>query len=266
MAVSEWQVLGLSRRCHKPIQGAAWRSIDLMDLSAVTGIFRIYRPDAVIHLAAMSGLAACQRDPSSSYKINVAASRRIAELCAETFIPCVFASTDIVFDGRSPPYRETDPVSPVNVYGEHKALAEASMRAVFPEVSVCRLSLVFGMDGAWVRPDGRPMYEGTVLRLFADEYRTPIQAERLVEGLFLALERSPGILHLGGGERVSRYDFGHLIAEMHSLKKANIVSCRQIDADLGAPRPADVSLHIDKARGLGFHPGSLRKELGALLP
>ena len=265
-ASGAWQVLGLCRSCSEPIPGTAYQFLDLTDLSAMARVFGDFRPDAVIHLAAMSGLAACQRDPASSYNINVAVSRRIAELCAEAFIPCVFTSTDIVFDGCCPPYSETDPVTPINVYGEHKALAETAMLAAFPEVSVCRLSLVFGMDGRWVRPDGRAMFEGVALKLFEDEYRTPIRAERLVDGLFLALEQSPGILHLGGGDRISRYDFGLMIAEMHSLKSAHVVSCRQKGMDLGAPRPADVSLNIDKARALGFHPGSLREEVGGLVP
>ena len=115
------------------------------------------------------------------------------------------------------------------------------------------------MEGGWIRPDGRAMSDGAALKLFVDEYRTPIRAGRVVEGLFLALEKSPGILHLSGGERVSRYDFGHMIAEMHTLKKAHIVACRQTDVDLGAPRPADVSLNIDKARALGFKSWSLRE-------
>ena len=248
----------------KPIPGTACRSLELTDLPAMAGIFSEFRPDAVIHLAAMSGLGACQRDPASSYKINVDVSRRIAELCAEAHIPCVFSSTDIVFDGCCAPYSETDPVAPVNVYGEHKALAEAAMLSAFPEVSVCRLSLVFGMDGGWIRPDGKAMLDGAFLKLFADEYRTPIRAGRVVEGLLLALEKSPGILHLGGGERVSRYDFGHMIAEMYAPKKPHIVSCGQKDVDLGTPRPSDVSLSIDKARALGFQTRSLLEELSLL--
>ncbi len=264
-AIGAWQVLGLCRSRTEPIPGTAHQSLDLTDLPAMAGIFSDFKPDAVIHLAAMSGLGACQSDPAFSFKINVDVSRRIAELCAEAHIPCVFSSTDIVFDGSSAPYSETDPVSPVNVYGEHKALAETAMLSAFPEVSVCRLSLVFGMEGGWIRPDGRAMSDGAALKLFVDEYRTPIRAGRVVEGLFLALEKSPGILHLSGGERVSRYDFGHMIAEMHTLKKAHIVACRQTDVDLGAPRPADVSLNIDKARALGFKSWSLREELRALL-
>jgi dTDP-4-dehydrorhamnose reductase len=68
-------------------------------------------------------------------------------------------------------------------------------------------------------------------------------------------------LHLGGGDRISRYDFGLMIAETYFFQKARIIPCRQGDMDLGAPRPADVSLNIDKARALGFHPGCLREEV-----
>ena len=259
------QVLGVCRSRPEAIPGVVHRSVDLADLSALTGVFRDFRPDGVIHLAAMSGLAACQNDPASSYKINVSASLRIAELCAEASVPCVFTSTDIVFNGRCPPYRETDPVAPVNVYGEHKVLAEAAMQTAYPDVSVCRLSLVFGMDGRWMRPDGKVMFEGTALKLFVDEFRTPVAVGCLVDGLLLALEQAPGILHLGGGERISRYDFGLLTAEMLSYNNAHIAACLQKEMPLGARRPADVSLNIDKAKALGFHPRSLREELNSLI-
>ena len=62
----------------------------------------------------------------------------------ERNIPLVFVSTDMVFDGLNAPYKEEDPVCPVNVYGEQKVLAEKEMVNRCPEMVICRTSIMFG--------------------------------------------------------------------------------------------------------------------------
>jgi hypothetical protein len=74
------------------------------------------RPDAVIHTAANTDPNYCQENQSETYEINVNSSINIAGICADYSIPCAFTSTDIVFDGLNPPYREEDPVSPGGFY------------------------------------------------------------------------------------------------------------------------------------------------------
>jgi dTDP-4-dehydrorhamnose reductase len=66
-------------------------------------------------------------------------------------------------------------------------------------------------------------------------------------GLFLALEKVKGIIHLGGKESISRYDFGRLLTEVLQLPEAGLKACRQKDVKMAAPRPIDVSLDSSKA-------------------
>ena len=98
------------------------------------------------------------------------------------------------------------------------------------------------------------------LHLFVDEFRTPISAYTAASGVLLALEKVKGIIHLGGKERISRYDLGRLMADILNLN-ANLVPCSQGDIDVIAPRPPDVSLESNKAFALGFSPKSLAEEL-----
>ena len=74
----------------------------------------------------------CQANPEDSFAINVTAAVDVARLCAARDIPMAFTSTDLVFDGTSSPYKEDDPVCPINVYGEQKAIAEQEIGKIHP--------------------------------------------------------------------------------------------------------------------------------------
>ncbi len=184
-------------------------------------------------------------------------------------IPCVFTSTDSVFNGLNAPYREDDPVSPINIYGEQKVFAEEGVLKGYPDAAVCRMALMFGDPGPAATSFYKTMVDslksGRELRLFKDEFRTPMSGKTAVHGLFLALKKAKGILHLGGIERISRYNFGLLMKDILGIQEAKIIQCRQKDIIFSAQRPRDVSLDSSRAFALGFNPLPLREELQELL-
>jgi dTDP-4-dehydrorhamnose reductase len=102
------------------------------------------------------------------------------------------------------------------------------------------------------------------LNLFIDEFRTPVSGTTAAKGLLLALEKVHGRIHLGGKERISRYDFGKLLIEVFQLPATGLKGCRQQDVKMAAPRPADVSLDSSKAFALGYQPLSVKEELEKL--
>src|SRR5262249_32516308 len=110
----------------------------------------------------------------------------------------------------------------------------------------------------------RAMKEGRELKLFVDEYRTPVSAQTATQGLLLALARIHGIIHLGGPERISRYAFAVKLKDILGIQQANTTACRQRDVPMAAPRPPDVSLDSSKAYALGFKPPALSEDLQSL--
>ena len=115
---------------------------------------------------------------------------------------------------------------------------------------------------AWIRN----LKEGKKVFCFTDEYRTTTSGRDAATGLFLLLEKNKsGIFHLGGRERISRFDFAIRMAEIFNLPKELIIPSLQKDVQMPANRPADVSLVSDKAYAIGFNPGSVKKELSKLL-
>ncbi|MHC1744346.1 MAG: NAD(P)-dependent oxidoreductase [Syntrophobacteraceae bacterium] len=268
-AREEWETFGTAHAHAIPVPGVHIRLLDVTVADDLVREFRLIQPDAVIHTAAVSNPNFCETHPADSERINVAASIQLAALCRTARIPCLFTSTDLVFDGRHPPYSETAPTAPVNVYGMQKVMAEQGMLRVYPHVTVCRMPLMFGDPGpaasSFIQPMIRALKGGKELRLFTDEFRTPVSGSDAAFGLLLVLRKSvTGIIHLGGVERVSRYAFGEMLVEAFGFGGARLVPCLQRDVPMAASRPGDVSLDSSKAYALGFRPAPLIKSLGEL--
>ncbi len=268
--VKTWEIVGTVRSEPVPLDYVRSIALDLTDPAVLRRTFRDVRPEAVIHAAAASRPDRCQQEPARTARINVEVPVLLAELCADSRIPLVFTSSDLVFDGRHPPYREEDPVSPLSVYGEQKAEAEAEILKRCPSAVVCRMALMFGEAGptgaSFLQPMVRALRRGEALKLFVDEVRTPLSGRDAAAGLALALESASGILHLGGPERISRYRFGRLLAQVLEIPEAKLVPTLRRDVKTPAPRPADVSLECSKARRLGFRPKSPFEALKDLRP
>ncbi|MDY7021398.1 MAG: NAD(P)-dependent oxidoreductase [Cyanobacteriota bacterium] len=268
VAKSQWQVYGTYRSKAVEIPDVNTLSLDINDFQDIKILIEEIKPDAIIHAAAQSKPNYCQLHPEETYPINVTASANLAGLCADRNIACAFTSTDLVFNGLNPPYKETDPVSPVSIYGEQKAEAERRMLEINTQVAVCRMPLMFGKSsphaGSFIQGFIRALKEGEEITLFIDEYRTSVSGTTAAKGLLLALEKARGLLHLGGKERMSRYDFGRLMAEIFELPTEKIKPCLQQDVQMPASRPPDVCLDSSKAFKLGYQPQSIREELEAL--
>jgi dTDP-4-dehydrorhamnose reductase len=261
----EWEVYGTYFSHSLEIPGIKMLKVDLTDFQQLKQIFDAVQPAAVIHTAAISQPNFCQTHPDESHTINVTASCNIAGLCADYSLPCAFTSTDLVFDGLNAPYRETDPVCPVNIYGEQKIMAEEGMLEHNPMTAVCRMPLMFGNETptatSFIQPFLQTLKQRKELNLFIDEFRTPVSGTTAAKGLLLALEKVNGRIHLGGKERISRYDFGCLLVDIFQLPGDGLKACRQKDVKMAAPRPSDVSLDSSKAFSLGYQPLCLREEL-----
>lgn len=269
VAKLEWQVYGAAFVHPVKNQGVKIIQINLTNFHEIKNLFKNIHVDAVIHAAAMTSPNYCQDHAEEAKKINIDAAVNIAGLCSDNNIPFVFTSTDLVFDGTSAPYKEDDPVSPINTYGEQKAIAEEKILGEYPDSAVCRMPLMFGEPspayGTFFHIMLKALREGEKIRLFTDEYRTPLSAKTAAEGLLIALSKGKGILHVGGRERISRYDFGKMMTDIMGYGDNLLIACEQKDMIMAAPRAKDLSLDSSKAFAMGFNPNTLKQELEGLL-
>jgi dTDP-4-dehydrorhamnose reductase len=233
------------------VAGLTRAHLDLTNSSAVRAEFRRQNPRLIIHCAALSQSPACQANPALAQKINVEVTRLLAELAAE--IPLVFLSTDLVFDGRAGNYDETALVNPLSVYAETKVAAEQIVFAN-PRHTVFRLSLNGGAsptgDRGFNEQMRRAWQAGQTLRLFTDEFRCPMPAELTARAIWeLAARNQPGLYHLAGSERLSRWQIGQLLAARWPELNPRIESA-SVKEYAGAPRAPDTSLNCAKAQAL----------------
>lgn len=253
----KWTFIGLYHQHSIANKSLETYGIDLMDRVALGQLLGQIQPDAVLHLAALSQANFCAKHPDLSLAINVTASIHLAEYCQAQSIPYLFTSSDLVFCGQNAPYKEQDVPNPVNLYGEHKVMAEKAILSVYPEAIVARLPLMYGRSESaanfmtnWIVD----LQAGKSIGAFTDEFRTSAPAISVMDGLLLLLQKSVnGIWHLGGPKRQSRYDFAIEMAAYLNLPSDLIRPVLQKDISMAAERPADVSLNSSKAFELGYH-------------
>ena len=267
-ARSDWTIWGTFNSHPVKIPGAVLYKIDLTKFNDLKKLFKEAKPDAVIHTAARTDPNYCQENRDASHRVNTKAAIDIAGLCSDLDIPCLFTSSDLVFNGRNAPYSEQDQPSPLNLYGEHKLMAEIGMKNRCASVVVCRMPLMFGRSGpaasSFLQPLLKQMKSGIEVNLFVDEFRTPLSEKNATEGLMIALEKLPDLVHFGGLERFSRYEFGKLVMEVFNFPNAKLNPCRQQEIQMAAPRPRDVSLTNAKAIQMGFQPDAIKESLERL--
>lgn len=226
-------------------------TLDLTDSAAVRAEFRRQTPQLVIHCAALSKSPDCQANPMLARRVNVEATALLSELAPD--IPLLFLSTDLVFDGQSGNYDETAQVNPLGIYAETKAAAEQVILAN-PRHTVFRLSLNGGTsptgDRGFNELMRRAWRAGQSMKLFTDEFRSPIHAEATARAIWelAALDR-PGIYHVAGSERLSRWQIGRLLAARWSQLKPRMEP-GSLKEYRGAPRAPDTSLNCAKVQKL----------------
>ena len=227
--------------------------LELTDRAAVERRFRAEKPDALIHCAAMSRSPQCQADPVGARLWNVEVTRHLTELFVGRRV--IFISTDLVFDGATGGYDEDAAVRPLSFYAETKVEAEGWVRRD-PGHLVVRTSLNHGTSPTGDRGFNEEMINawaaGRTLKLFTDEFRTPIPAESTARALWELLPRPEGgILHVAGAERLSRWEIGLHLARSRSrgggLSPIEPGSLREYQ---GAPRAPDTSLDCRRAQAL----------------
>jgi len=264
----------LSRRCQvvaahhtSPTPtGLSTVGLDLLSPAAIEAALRESRAGAVVHCAALADVDRCEAEPELAESLNIRASETLAGLCREGGLRLVALSTDLVLSGDRALCAETEPPAPLMTYGRTKLLGEQATLDRAPGSAVVRIALVHGRGFArratasesiaWSLRSGRR------LRLFTDQYRTPIDPESIANALLALLAgNAAGVFHLGGPERLSRYQLGLRVADCLELPTSSIEPVSQAEHPLQPPRPADVSLDSSRARReLNFTPRPI--ELG----
>ena len=234
------EVIAWSHQALQPVEGLQPRSVPLVDEAAIRLAFEDAAPDCVIHAAAMSAIADCLKDPAKASAINTRGTALLAELADGRAARMVYLSTDLVFDGEKGNYRETDPAHPPTCYGRTKLAGESAVLTA-SRGAVLRLPLIVGPTLT-----GRAKFfenllaslrENRRVDLFHDEWRTPLTPDSVAEAIvMLALSPATGLFHVGGPQRLSRYEIGVAVAQAAGLSPEPIQAVSRLSIPSPEPR------------------------------
>jgi len=226
-------------------------------------------PSVVIHTAGLTSVEKCENNPELAYHINVELTAIVAIATKRLGIPLVHISTDHLFEGNASMLSEDEPTQAINVYGKTKALAEKKVIEINPEALIIRTN--FYAWGTSYRKSFsdyiiQSLRSKQIVSLFDDIYYTPILAENLVKTVHELLGKNVnGIFNIVSDDKISKYEFGILIAEEFGLDKSYIERGLLSNNLNLVRRPANMSLSNQKVRNLlGRSLGTVKEHIAQL--
>lgn len=243
--------------------------LPLDDLEGLGRRLREEPVDRLFLLAAWTRVDDCEADPDRAFRINGILPGRIAAQAERRGLPLVFVSTDYVFDGAgSTPYREYDPIAPVNQYGRSKAYGEAAVREASRSARIVRTSGLYGDGGPdFVTSIRRALAAGGPLRVVADQITAPTWVDDLARALWVVgLGEEAGTFHLTAAGELSWCDFAREIALVSGDDPGRIAPITAAESGRAATRPAYSVLNGQRAREIfGLSMPDSRQALRAFL-
>lgn len=121
--------------------------LDITYFKKVNEMITNYRPEVIIHCAAISDVDECEKNKELAYRINVLGTLGMASMAKKINAKIAYISTNFVFDGKTDqPYGEYDAVNPLNEYGRTKYLGEKCVRDTCERYFVIRTAWLFGAN------------------------------------------------------------------------------------------------------------------------
>lgn len=216
--------------CLPDIKNVLQIKMDLSDEGALQRKILDIFPDVIVNCAAMSSPTDVDNNPGTAEKMNVLLPERLALLAHHVGARLIHLSTDMVFDGSCPPYKNTDIPMPYTLYGTMKLMAEKKvLKICAPSSVVLRLSHVSGNSLTTRRSLHEKLLRswaaGEVVEAREDEIKCPLSASRLADLLCELCERPniSGIYHYAGLEPMSRFAMAAGIARHFGLNPDKFV-------------------------------------------
>lgn len=253
--------LGTECRCIAPqnhqLIAVDMPEFDLSNLDNIRKTLDEVRPEIVFHAAAWTAVDQAEECEPEAFAINATATAVIAEKVSEQGGRLVYVSTDYVFSGvGETPWREHDPVAPLNAYGRTKLAGEQAVADLLGDRGhVVRTSWLYGRRGAnFVRTMLHLMKQGRSLKVVEDQLGSPTWAGGLARAMFALAEceDAPPILHFTDGGIASWCDFATQIrkdglANGLDLDASSVQPCPSSAYPTPAARPSWSPMHFSDA-------------------
>ncbi len=255
-----------------PIQdGYVYAEMDILDPAQVRNVVAKYKPDAIIHTAALTNVDTCEVEKKLAHALNVEAVKTLIAVCEMLKVQFIHLSTDFIFDGENGPYEESAQACPLSYYGETKAEAEELVKNSHCKWSIIRTILVYGIVKDMSRSNivlwaKNALKKGEPLNIVNDQWRMPTLAEDLAGACLKAVEKEvTGIYNISGKDMMSISELVARVADYFGLDKSLIAEVSSSRLNQAAGRPKRTGFILEKAyRDLDYKPHSFEEGIAIL--
>jgi len=196
--------------------------LPIEDVEAVKKYFAQQPIAFCINCAGYTAVDKAETEKEKALLVNGTAVGELAAVCKANKTQLIHISTDYVFNGEAcTPYKETDPTSPINIYGESKLKGEELALQNDPSSIIIRTSWLYSSYGNnFVKTMLRLMKERDSIKVVSDQFGCPTYAADLAETILVLIEKRATvdgqhpILHYANNGKASWYEFALAIKEL----------------------------------------------------
>jgi len=202
--------------------------LDIENTSAVTAYFDTHTINYCINCAAHTAVDKAETEKEKAFAINATAAGNLAAISEKHSTQFIHISTDYVFDGKTDkPYKETDKVNTINIYGASKLKGEELVMEHNSAAIIIRTSWVYSSFGNnFVKTMLRLMKDRESINVVNDQQGQPTYAADLAKAIMHIIQSgklskaTAGIYHYSNKGIISWYQFAATIAKLINSKCA----------------------------------------------
>ncbi|CAF0711670.1 unnamed protein product [Brachionus calyciflorus] len=228
----KFNCLGL---CHSRAK-ANLRPIDLNNFEQVDKLIDEFKPNVIIHSAAVKRVESVESDYDGAVRLNRDVTGYLAKVAAQLGILFIYISTDYIFDGTNPPYKIDSQTNPLNKYGKSKLLGEEVTKEASENHCIVRVPILYG----FTEPNNygesainvliENVRKGSPIKIDHQQTRFPthcIDVSRFLARLVIkyyqenGTQPNPvrGVFHCSGLESFTKYEISCIMADAYGLSK-----------------------------------------------
>jgi dTDP-4-dehydrorhamnose reductase len=214
-----------------------------------------FDPWGVVNASGFADVDEAEFETSACLSLNAFAPAIIATACRDFNIRFLTFSSDQVFSGsKKMPYKEHDPVDPLNFYGRSKAKAEELISVAYPSTLIIRTS---GLFGPWdnfnfAHDVVNALQHRAPLSVVNDVIVSPTYTPHCVHtALDLFIDGEEGIWHLSNeGGMLSWAEFAKELAKRGGYNSDKLIILSAEEMNWAARRPMYSALQSEKGATL----------------
>lgn len=228
--------------------------LNMCDPASINRAIEKYKPWAIINAAGFVRVDDAEDEVEKCFLDNTGGPVHLAVACQQKGIKLMTFSSDLVFDGKkNQPYHETDPVNPLNVYGQSKAEKEKLVADINPDSLIIRTSAFFGPWDQYnfAHDVIRHLSNGQTFHAVDDIFISPTYVPDLVNAsLDLLVDNENSIWHLSNQGSISWHQLAIQVASRAGFNEPSIIATKSREMKWKAARPLYTVLQSTKGANL----------------